>query len=96
VKRPKSSTEMMSRENLNKKALQELLLYYMSERLNNQNKKLRHLIVTNMYEWFVFDAANFYELFIEKNKNFIKECQEYFKKASETVLYNRANSQVLF
>ena len=86
VKRPtsNSSAEMLSREKLNKKALQELLLYYMSERLNNQNKKLRHLIVTNMYEWFVFDAANFYELFIEKNKSFENECIEYFKKMSES------------
>ena len=64
VKRPvKNQNEMPSLNNLNKRALHELLLYYMSERVNNQNKSLRHLIVTNLYEWFVFDAKDFYECF---------------------------------
>jgi len=64
VKHPtKNKGEMLTKDNLNRKALYELLLYYMSERLNNNNKSLRHLVVTNLYEWFVFDAKDFYEIF---------------------------------
>jgi hypothetical protein len=82
VKNPTNKTEMPTINNLNKKALQELLLYYMSERVINENKKLRHLIITNMYEWFVFDATDFYKLFHEDNA-FRKDFQQYSNKQLE-------------
>ncbi|MCL2074107.1 MAG: hypothetical protein FWH18_09305, partial [Marinilabiliaceae bacterium] len=57
IKRPSANlVDMPTKDNINKKALHELLLYYMSERTINKNKSLRHLIITNLYEWFVFDA----------------------------------------
>ena len=57
VKRPANRSEMVSRENLNTKAFHELLLYYFQERSRDRNSDLRHCVVTNVYEWYIFDAA---------------------------------------
>ncbi len=72
AKSPSNKTEMISQQNLNGKALQELVLYYMRERITHKNTELKHLVVTNIYEWFVFDAQLFNKLFAE-NKAFVKQ-----------------------
>jgi hypothetical protein len=72
AKSPINKTEMITVANLNGKALQELVLYYMRERVTHKNTELKHLVVTNIYEWFVFDAQLFNKLFAE-NKPFIKQ-----------------------
>ncbi len=68
VKKPSNKSEMISRKQLNAKALQELLLYYLRERIEDENKDIRHLIVTNVYEWFIFDASEFYRHFYSNKK----------------------------
>ncbi|MCL2041248.1 MAG: hypothetical protein FWG84_04310 [Bacteroidales bacterium] len=45
--------------NLNVKPFQELVLYYLRERKTGKNFELRYLMITNVYEWFVFDAQDF-------------------------------------
>ena len=77
VKRPDSS-EMISRTELNNKALQELILYYLRERVGKNNYRLKQLVVTNINEFFIFDAHEFERLFYS-NKKLIKE----FKQFSE-------------
>jgi adenine-specific DNA-methyltransferase len=72
AKRPASQGEMITVANLNGKALQELVLYYMRERITHKNTELKHLVVTNIYEWFVFDAQLFNKLFAE-NKHFTRQ-----------------------
>ena len=72
AKSPTNKSEMISAQNLNGKALQELVLYYMRERITHKNTELKHLVVTNIYEWFVFDAQLFNKLFAE-NKSFTKK-----------------------
>lgn len=72
AKSPTNKSEMISVQNLNGKALQELVLYYMRERITHKNTELKHLVVTNIYEWFVFDAQLFNKLFAE-NKSFAKK-----------------------
>ncbi|WP_395051662.1 Eco57I restriction-modification methylase domain-containing protein [Flavobacterium sp.] len=72
AKSPVNKTEMITVTNLNGKALQELVLYYMRERITHKNTELKHLVVTNIYEWFVFDAQLFNKLFAEK-KSFVKQ-----------------------
>jgi adenine-specific DNA-methyltransferase len=72
VKSPVNKSEMISVANLNCKALQELVLYYMRERITHKNTELKHVVVTNIYEWFVFDAQLFNKLFAE-NKSFVKQ-----------------------
>ncbi len=76
VKAPANKAEMITKENLNAKAMQELLLYYLRERVGDGtkpgNNDLKHLVVTNVKEWFVFDARLFEQLFHGK-KALIKE-----------------------
>jgi adenine-specific DNA-methyltransferase len=72
AKSPINKTEMITVANLNGKALQELVLYYMRERITHKNTELKHLVVTNIHEWFVFDAQLFNKLFAE-NKPFAKQ-----------------------
>ena len=76
VKKPTNVTEMITKEDLNRKALQELLLYYLRERHIKKNIQLKQLIVTDAYEFFVFDAHEFERLFYS-NKKLIKRFEEF-------------------
>lgn len=68
VKRPSNEGEMISKKTPNAKALHELLHYYMQERFINENKELKHIIATNTYDWYIFDAADFERFFYEDSK----------------------------
>jgi len=76
VKRPSNKSEMVSCDNLNKKALQELVLYYLRERVTNKNLHIKHLIITNINEWFIFNARVFESCFAE-NKQLVKDFTEF-------------------
>ena len=76
VKKPTNVGEMITKDDLNRKALQELLLYYLRERHTGKNIQLKQLIVTNIYEYFVFDAQEFERLFYS-NKKLIKRFEEF-------------------
>ncbi len=76
VKSTTNRNEMISNDNLNKKAFQELLLYYLRERVLKKNFELKYLIVTNIYEYFIFDAQEFERVFFH-NKNLIKEFEDF-------------------
>lgn len=81
VKMPANVSEMITRDNLNKKALQELLLYYLRERVEKKNIQLKQLIVTNVHEFFVFDAREFERVFYSD-----KKLLRHFSEFSEGVL----------
>jgi hypothetical protein len=68
VKRPGNKSEMISPDRPNIKALHELLLYYLRERYLNDNREIKHLIVCNVYEWYIFDGADFEQLFFSDKK----------------------------
>ncbi len=68
--------EMVSKDNLNTKALQELVLYYLRERIEEENKDIKHLIITNAHEWFIFDGNVFYQCFY-KNPKLLKAFKEW-------------------
>jgi len=72
VKRPANKGEMVTRQNLNTKAFHELLLYYFQERERAKNSDIRHCVITNVYEWFIFDAALIDRLFY-RNAHLAKE-----------------------
>ena len=76
VKTPTNKSEMITKDDLNRKALQELLLYYLRERHAKKNFQLKQLVVTNVNEFFVFDAQEFERLFYS-NKKLIKRFEEY-------------------
>ena len=71
AKRPGNKGEMISQTNLNAKAMRELLLYYLRETIDNKNLELKHLIITNSLEWYIFDARDFYNCF-SQNKELVK------------------------
>jgi len=79
AKSPTNKTEMVSCENLNAKSFQELVLYYLRERKAEKNFELRYLIITNVYEWFVFDAQDFEKLFYQ-NKKLLKDFEQFKAK----------------
>ena len=72
AKRASNVAEMLKKDNINTKALQELVLYYLRERISNKNLEVRNLIVTNVNEWYVFDA-NVFEKNFAKNKKLVQQ-----------------------
>ena len=76
TKKPGNRSEMISHESINKKAFHELVLYYMRERITIKNLEIKHLIATNINEWFIFDASIFDRLFAQ-NKQFEKQFTDF-------------------
>jgi adenine-specific DNA-methyltransferase len=72
AKKPTNKSEMVSTEKLNTKAFQELVLYYLRERIAHKNLEVKHLVITNIHEWVIFDATTFDRLFAQ-NKNLVKQ-----------------------
>ncbi|GAB2627494.1 type IIG restriction enzyme/methyltransferase [Belliella aquatica] len=79
TKKPTNKAEMLSLspeakaiKSLNVKSFQELILYFLRERITQNNLEVKHLVVTNIYEWFVFDAAVFEKAFVQ-NKTLVKD-----------------------
>ncbi|WP_041522222.1 DUF7149 domain-containing protein [Gilvimarinus agarilyticus] len=68
AKKPTNKSEMVTAENLNTKSFQELMLYYLRERITLKNLEAKHLIITNINEWFVFNANTFERLFAQNKK----------------------------
>ena len=76
AKKPTNKTEMISTKKLNAKAFQELVLYYLRERITHKNLEVKHLVATNINEWFIFDATLFDRLFAQ-NKNLVKQFNDF-------------------
>lgn len=76
IKRPTNKNEMVSPERPNAKALHELLHYYLQERYLKDNKEIRRLIICNIYEWYLFDAADF-ERFFFHNQRLVKSYKDW-------------------
>ncbi|HEX2921442.1 MAG TPA: Eco57I restriction-modification methylase domain-containing protein, partial [Bacteroidales bacterium] len=81
VKKPENRHEMPSKSDLNSKAFNELVLYYLRERIRDGNVKIKHLIITNIYEWFIFESADFERLFAN-NKKLVEDFKEFEEKRS--------------
>ena len=76
LKSTTNKKEMVTRENINRLALQELLYYYFTERIGKGNISLKYLIACNTYECFVWDAQVFEKAF-GKNKSLIKDYEDF-------------------
>jgi hypothetical protein len=83
AKRPSNIKEMVTADNANKKALHELILYYLNERNQSNNIQLKHLVITNVYEWFIIDANQF-------DKHIYRNTQ--IKKLYETKLNDKKDN----
>ena len=76
VKKPGNRTEMPSKNDLNSKAFSELILYYLRERKNEKNISIKHLIITDLYEWFIFSSNDFEKVFFS-NKSLLKNFEDF-------------------
>ena len=50
-----SRPDMVTKSDLKKKAMYELVLYYIREEVQKRNTDIKHLIITNCWEYFVFE-----------------------------------------
>jgi adenine-specific DNA-methyltransferase len=76
VKKQNNKAEMLSQTEINKKAFHELILYFLRERITLNNTELKHVIATNVNEWFIFNASLFDTLFAQ-NKSFVKQFKDF-------------------
>lgn len=78
VKRIKNDAEMITKDNFLKTAFYETILYFMRER-EQGNINLKHIIITNIHNWFIFDATE-YERIFWSNKKFRKSFLDWHNK----------------
>lgn len=76
VKSSENKNEMVSVGNLNVKALQELVLYYMQQRETKKQIHIQYLIALDFNDMFIFPAETF-ETNFHKNKELLKEFRKY-------------------
>ena len=79
AKKPTNRSEMVSVENINAKAMHELVLYYLRERISYNNLEIKQLVATNIYEWFIFDATVFEKCFAS-DKELVKQFADFEEK----------------
>lgn len=72
TKSTKNKNEMITTSDYNRKAFQEILSYYLKERIVNKNIEVKKCIITNGFSWFIIDSTEFEKYFI-KNKKLVNE-----------------------
>lgn len=104
TKIPKSNEFVVN--DLNCKAFQEALLYYMRLRSKN-NSSLKHIILTNFYEFYIFEAKEFEALFNQKdikkfydnwssNNNLFKNVTSEFYTAIQKLIKDKSITGIKF
>ena len=58
TKKPKDK-DCIRKDNLHCKSFYQLILYYLDERIGNNNNAIKYLIITDCYDWFLFDCNEF-------------------------------------
>lgn len=76
AKRPNNKSDWFTPDKPNGKAIHELVLYYLRERIEANNIDLKYLVATNINEWYIIEASYFEKLFY-KNKAFVKHYEEW-------------------
>ena len=76
AKRPNNKADWFTAPNPNGKALQELVLYFLRERIEANNIDIKYLVATNINEWYIIEAGYFEKLFF-RNKQFVKHYEEW-------------------
>lgn len=76
MKAPGNLTEMPREGHFDRKGFCQLVLYYLKEEKERNNREIKHLAVTNGYEWYVFERKLFYNSF-GTNRNLWSEIQRY-------------------
>jgi len=94
AKRPSNKGEMFSIENPNSKALGEIILYYMEERITANNNELKNLLITNVYEWYIIDA-NYFDKYIYRNSKIKKLFELYKNDKKDTPFFYDEVSKII-
>lgn len=88
VKNP-GKQDMVTEGNLNTKAMHQMVYYYLREAVGNSNTDIRFLIITDCYQWFVFEKQLFYDLF-ESKKAFVNRVLKAKSMGEDTdYIYNK-------
>ena len=80
-KTQRNKQEMITTDDLNRKAMQQLVYYYLEERIGRENIDVRHLIANNMFQFFVFDGQTF-EKYFYQNKKLVADYKNFKSKTS--------------
>ena len=92
MKKPSEKSDMLSDNGMNRKALHELVLYYLTEFVDNDhNNSIRYLIACNGYDWYVFEETLFRKLFYSK-----KFVQEYRKVNPDEPKLNKETTEQFY
>ncbi len=94
AKRPSNNGEMFSIENPNSKALGEIILYYMEERITANNNELKNLLITNVNEWYIIDA-NYFDKHIYRNSKIKKLFELYKNDKKDTPFFYDEVSKII-
>ena len=94
AKRPSNKGEMFSIENPNSKALGEIILYYMEERITANNNQLKNLLITNVNEWYIIDA-NYFDKHIYRNSKIKKLFELYKNDKKDTPFFYDEVSKII-
>jgi adenine-specific DNA-methyltransferase len=85
IKKPDSS-EMMTAAKPNAKALQQLVFYYLRERIEHKNLDIKHLIATDIFNWYIFDE-NLFDKHIYRNPKFQKGYETFKQSGKDTAFF---------
>lgn len=89
AKRFANKSDWFTADKPNGKALHELVLYYLRERIECNNIDIKYVIATNINEWYIFEAS-YFEKFFYKNKQLVKNYKEWRdgkKVTKDTLLF---------
>ena len=67
AKSPTNKSDMIVDGHLNCKAMHEVILYYLRERIDYKNDEIKSIIISNVYEWYIFRADQFEKYFYKSN-----------------------------
>ena len=76
TKNPRNNSEMPTPGNINSKAFHELILYYLRERISHKNLEVKHLVITNIFEWYIFNSNDF-EKHFASDKYLVKQFTDF-------------------
>ncbi len=84
------SNEMVTKFDLVKKAMFEIILYYILEEYENHNTDIKHLIISDGYQYFIFEKGIFWDFF-GKDKKFVKSIlsSEHTNGEKRDYIYNQ-------
>lgn len=85
AKSPTCAVEMFSINNPNCKALQECVYYFLQENLKFGNNEVKHIIITDYNDFYIFDAKDFSRFFLAKTNPIVEQFNKFeAKQLSDT------------